>query len=115
MAEKLTKPTVRAHRNRVLKRGIVAFNNRFSSLECSVRDVSESGCRLKSDAARQIPDTFELHVEVDGLWYPCAVIWRRGDEVGVRFSGAPSVAKSKRRQVVAPSTPAKVSLRRKPT
>lgn len=103
-----------ARRSRVLKRGVIAFNQRHSTLDCTVRDVSEGGCRLTSDAHRLIPDTFELLIELDGLWYPCEVAWRRPPQVGVRFTGEPLPSKVRREQHVEQSKqpPVKRSLRR---
>lgn len=92
-----------SRRSRVLKRGVIAFNQRHSTLECTVRDMSEGGCRIASDAHRLIPDTFELLIELDGLWYPCEVAWRRPPQVGARFTGEPQPSKVRREQHVEPS------------
>lgn len=90
----------RSPRRRVLKSGIVCFNNRYSTLPCAVRDISDTGAKISSPNAINIPDTFELHIDLDGLWVQCQVIWRRGDTVGVRFTTAPVVEEPKRKQVV---------------
>lgn len=103
----------RVPRSRVLKRGLVAFNKRFSTVECTVTDFSAAGCKIKSDAARLIPDTFELLIELDGLWYPATAVWRRGNDVGVQFTGTPEPAKSRRVQSVGPTKPSSVRLRAK--
>lgn len=104
----------RSPRRRVLKSGIVCFNHRHSTLPCAVRDISESGAKVSSPHALNIPDTFELYVELDGLWAECTVVWRRSDTVGVHFTSPPKVAEPKRKQVVTVSTAptAKPSLRR---
>ena len=61
----------RSLRRRVLKGGIVAFNDRHSTLPCSVRDVSDMGARLRVTGSVSVPDTFELIIEFDGLEAPC--------------------------------------------
>ena len=102
-------------RSRVLKRGVVGFNGRHSTLECTVRNISESGCAITSDVAKQIPDSFELLIELDALWYPCEVVWRRPPQIGVHFTGPAQPAKQTRVQVVTGMTQApRASLRRKP-
>jgi hypothetical protein len=102
-------------RRRVLKGGIVAFNERFSTLPCMIRDISATGARLRIDGSINAPDTFELIVELDGLEADCEVVWRKGSEIGVRFTSPPRTLTPRRTQVVdALATEHKPSLRRKP-
>lgn len=93
-----------ARRSRLLKRGIVAFNDRRSTLEGTIRDLSLTGCRISSESHPSIPDTFDLLIELDGLWYPCEVAWRRATQVGLRFTGAAEQCRKTRIQVLKPST-----------
>jgi hypothetical protein len=101
-------------RRKQLKAGIIAFHGRHSTLPCCVRDISETGVRLEVESA-QVPDTFELLIELDGLEANCAVVWRRGSQVGVMFTSPPKIRPPKRVQVVTPTLPGeRPSLRRKP-
>jgi hypothetical protein len=105
----------RSLRRRVLKGGSVVFNDRHSTLPCSVRDVSDTGARLRVTGSVSVPDTFELIIELDGLEARCEVIRRDGNDIAVRFLSAPRLAPPKRSQVVNPLAPALApSLRRKP-
>lgn len=102
-------------RRRVLKAGIVAFNERFSTLPCTVRDISESGARIRMDGTLTAPDTFELIVELDGLEANCEVVARTGNEIHVRFVSPPRRVRPHRAQVISALVPtAPPSLRRKP-
>ena len=101
-------------RARTLKRGVVAFSGRHATVECSVRNISTTGCQISSDAHQLIPDTFELLIELDGLWYPCKVAWRKPPLIGVVFTGPTQPAKVTRTQVVLASAPARFRLRRPP-
>ena len=102
-------------RRRMLKSGVIAYNNRFCTLPCMVRDVSATGARLRVDTSVSAPDTFELIIESDGLEASAEVVWRRANELGVRFIGAPRQVAAKRSQVVSATQPAQApSLRRKP-
>jgi hypothetical protein len=105
-----------ARRRRVLKAGIIAFNGRHSTLPCTVRNISATGAHLRMHgSSASAPDTFELIVELDGLEASCTVMWRRGEDIGVRFEGEPRKIAPKRAQVVSAVVPAKAaSLRRKP-
>lgn len=105
-----------ADRRRVLKSGVIAYNGRHVTMTCGVRDFSASGARLLVQGSMTAPDTFELMIELDGLEAPCEVVWRRGQEVGVRFTAPPQPAAKKREQVVSQwaDTRQKPTLRRKP-
>ena len=94
-----------AARRRVLKAGIAASNDRRLTVACTVRDVSATGARLRVDCSLNIPDTFELIIAVDGLEADCQVVWRKANEVGVRFLAAPRMVAAKREQVINPLVP----------
>jgi hypothetical protein len=104
-----------ALRRRVLKAGVVASNDRHLTMNCTVRDVSDTGARLRVEGSLSAPDTFELIIEIDGLEASCEVVWRSKSEVGVRFLGAPRMVATRRVQVVNPLIPPSApTLRRKP-
>jgi hypothetical protein len=100
-------------RRRVLKAAIAASNERRLTVGCTVRDISQTGARLRVEGSMTVPDTFELIIELDGLEAPCQVVWRKGGEVGVKFLAAPRIVAAKRVQVVGPVAPQRApSLRR---
>lgn len=105
----------RGPRRRVLKSGLIAFNNRHSTLQCTVRDVSEGGARLLTSGSINAPDTFELIIELDGTEVSCAVVARSATEVRVKFTGPVRHTTLTRVQVVNATGPkGQPSLRRKP-
>ena len=71
-------------RQRVLKGGKVVINDGFSTFQCTVRNLSESGARLKVASIIGIPDTFDLAMD-DGRKHACTVVWRTATEIGVKF------------------------------
>ena len=105
-----------APRRRMLKGGTICFNERHSTLPCAVRDVSEEGARLRISGSIDAPDTFELFIELDGIWVECEVVWRGRGEIGVRFTSERTKDRPSRTQVLQQqhSNPGKPSLRRKP-
>jgi hypothetical protein len=104
-----------APRRKVLKAGIAASNNRHLTVSCTVRDLSATGARLRVDNMASIPDTFELIIATDGLEANCQVVWRKTNEVGVKFLGAPRIVAARRAQVINPILPTQApTLRRKP-
>ena len=102
-------------RRRVLKGGVVAFNDRYVTLPCTVRDISDGGARLRIEGSITAPDTFELIIEIDGLEAACEVVSRRGNEVSVLFVSPPRKMPPRRLQVVNAIAPVtQPSLRKRP-
>ena len=103
-------------RRRVLKAGVIAYSGRQVTLRCSIKDLSDSGARLHVEGSIAAPDTFELLGELDGMEVACQVMWRRGMQVGVRFTEPPRFNEKKRKQIVDQwiLTHAKPTLRRQP-
>ncbi|MGD2134362.1 MAG: PilZ domain-containing protein [Maricaulaceae bacterium] len=75
-------------RRRALKGAAVWFNDRASTVDVVVRDLSENGCRIKSDAYAWLPKNFELSLGNGAIIEKAEVTWRRDGEVGVRFVSA---------------------------
>lgn len=73
------------HRRRTLKGGRIVINNGYSTLQCTVRNLSETGAKLIVPSIIGIPDGFQLVLD-DGQKFDCAVIWRKDGELGVEFS-----------------------------
>jgi len=102
-----------APRRRVLKGGMVATNDRHLTMNCMVRDLSDTGARVKVEGSVTLPDTFELIIALDGLEADCEVVWRSANEAGIRFLGAPRKSAARRVQTIHPLVPSAPSLRRK--
>ena len=73
-------------RARALKCAKIVFNNRFSTIDCTVRNLSAHGAKLVVGTQIGIPDTFELSLPMDGSNRTCKVVWRKEDELGVEFA-----------------------------
>jgi hypothetical protein len=70
-------------RIRVLKTGLISFGG--STVDCAVRNVSETGAQIELQSPDGIPDRFTLLIKSDGLRHDCRVVWVRGKRIGVRF------------------------------
>ena len=66
-------------------KGRVYFNNRRTSIDCLIRDISTTGAKLTFASAITMPDIVELHIPVKEETRRVQIQWRRGDEVGVAF------------------------------
>src|SRR5262245_10325503 len=81
-------------RKRSFLQGRLYFNNRRSSLDCLVRDISDQGAKLKVSDSIAIPEFVELHIPNKDETYRAKVQWRTGVEIGVTFENdqeAPSI------------------------
>lgn len=72
-------------RHRALKGGRIAINDGFSTLTCTVRNLSESGALLRMSSVVGVPDAFQLILD-DGRSYDCHVVHKSATDIGVSFS-----------------------------
>lgn len=73
-----------SQRRRSLIGAQIISNNGFSTLDCLVRDISDTGARVKVENPISIPEQFSL-VLSDGRSFVATVRWRRVDMIGVSF------------------------------
>ena len=65
--------------------GSVAFNNRWSTMECLVRDMSPHGARLEFAEPAFLPDDLDLIIPLRSYSRRVRVVWRDRRSVGVTF------------------------------
>jgi hypothetical protein len=80
MIENRTTPRLRS-----LLKGKIIYNNRLSTVDCVVRDISGTGARLALSHHTTLPDRFELYVPLKEKTYAAAVRWRGDEDFGVMF------------------------------
>jgi hypothetical protein len=73
-------------RHKTFIQGRIYFNNRLSSLDCIVRDVTERGARLQVAESVAVPDAFELYLPNKDEHFRAQAEWRRGDQIGVSWT-----------------------------
>jgi hypothetical protein len=74
-------------RRTVIKGARIVFNERKSTLDCRVRDMTQEGARLDFSTPQLLPHEFEL--QLAGVpARRCGLCWARGTFVGVRFLDA---------------------------
>ncbi len=75
----------RSPRQRVLKAGKIAYANGSIVIDCTIRNLSDTGARLQVPTSVAIPDRFECVEAASAKRRPATVMWRRGDLMGIRF------------------------------
>ena len=78
-----------AHRRKTVRQKTligakVVFNNMMSVFDCTVRDLSERGARLKLNGPAEVPPAFMLRFS-DGRIRQCKVRRRNALELGIEF------------------------------
>jgi hypothetical protein len=72
-------------RHKTFIKGRILFNNRLSSMDCIVRDISDTGSRLEFSENVVLPDAFELYIPHKDGHFQAQVRWRKGDNIGVSW------------------------------
>ena len=73
------------HRFRTLKRGQIKINGGKSLIDCTIRDLTETGAKLRFENVFPLPEQFELFiVDAKAVW-PARSAWQKGTEAGVEF------------------------------
>jgi PilZ domain len=76
-----------AKRQRVLKAGKIVLDN-LTSIACTIRDVSETGAKVRVDESNAVPHKFRLVILADNTIRDAQIAWKRDGEIGVNFTSA---------------------------
>ena len=72
------------NRRTVIKGARIVYNDRKSTLDCRIRDMSEEGARIDLMTQQLLPHEFELQMAGTPA-RRCGLCWARGTFIGVRF------------------------------
>src|SRR5215211_885439 len=75
----------RAPRRRVLLDGRVIFNNRFSIIECTIRDLSDTGAKVVFQHPTPLPPEVGLEIFKTGESFQARVVRSDGKTHGLMF------------------------------
>jgi len=74
-------------RARSLLTGKIIIGDGRESHDCVVRNLSAKGARVRIAGAVNLPGAVGLLVVKEALLFDAAIAWRRGDQIGLTFSG----------------------------
>lgn len=77
----------RQRRAKVITPASIVFDGGRCTIDCVAYDWSDKGAKLRPTDALSCPDRFTL-IKRTGEQWPCRVVWRRKDYLGVEFEGA---------------------------
>ena len=72
-----------AARKRVLKTGYIIISDKAPKIECTIRNVSDTGASLQVSTTIGIPSSFD--VIIDGARRHCLSVWRTDTKIGIAF------------------------------
>ncbi len=70
-------------RHKSLLQGRIYLNHRRSSIDCTIREATRSGGRLKCSELAALPDAFEIYVPSRDQYFQAKAVWHKGKYVGV--------------------------------
>ncbi len=82
----------RETRKRTFLKGRIVFNGGASSMDCLVRDMSDSGARLAIDETLLLPERFTLEIPQKDRTFTAVLRWRDEDGIGVVLDGEAEAA-----------------------
>jgi PilZ domain len=85
----------KSQRRRVLKTGKIVFNGGRSLIDCTVRNISDTGALLRVTSPVGIPEQFVLYIEADGFQRTAKVVRRTSHGVAVNFKRRAPAASSR--------------------
>ena len=75
-------------RTRMMRNAKLIVPRRSSVISCTVQNITGGGACLRLANTFGVPDTFELTFEHGRTRRACRVVWRTGDQLGVKFEAA---------------------------
>lgn len=72
-------------RDKVIYGGVAQINERGSTMDCVVRNISDQGACVEFDSTARIPDKMTLTIARKGRSFLAKLIWRQANKVGLAF------------------------------
>jgi hypothetical protein len=72
-----------ASRKRVLKGAFIVLSDKAPKLECTIKNMSDTGALIQVSSTFGLPANFDLIIDMHR--HHCHVIWRTDTKIGIRF------------------------------
>lgn len=79
-------------RRRVLKDGKIVSPTLHGALDVRIRDLSATGALIEIPVGTILPATYGFLIVSESKIYPAITRWRRGNRLGMEFTGPPKSA-----------------------
>jgi hypothetical protein len=88
-------------RIRSFLRAQIIFNNRMTTIECIIKNISATGARVALNESLAVPTEFDIYIPQRARNHRARLVWRDKESIGVDFLDEPQDAVS----VTAPAHP----------
>ncbi len=75
----------KTERSRAILGATVIYNNKNSTVECQIRNISKTGARLSISDTVSLPEEFDIEVPQKGKTYRARLCWRDESSAGIEF------------------------------
>jgi hypothetical protein len=72
-------------RARVIYSGVIAYNDRSSTVDCVIRNFSEDGVKVEFENTALLPDEIDLLIAKKSRSFNAKIVWRGETEAGLAF------------------------------
>ncbi len=83
-------------RSRVLKGAKLVGMSNWSLVDCTVRDISETGARIVCGDQFAVANEFRFLIPSANTIQKARVVWRRGELLGIEFIGEKTKAPARK-------------------
>lgn len=80
-----------SRRERTLRSGIVFYGADLLQMPCTIRDISQTGARIRVPPDQPVPDDLQLLEVRAGVVHHAHVVWRDAADAGLCFLSADSL------------------------
>jgi hypothetical protein len=86
-------------RLRCLLTGRIVLDAHTSTMDCTVRSMSEHGARIVASDPFRVPGEFDLAIPHHDEMHHAQVVWRKGDNLGLALSALADHAEAVRHRM----------------
>ncbi len=72
-------------RIRSFLRAQIIFNNRMSTIDCIIKNISATGARVALNDTLAVPTEFDIYIPQRGRSHHAKLVWRDKDLIGIDF------------------------------
>jgi hypothetical protein len=72
-------------RIRSFLRAQIIFNNRMTTIDCIIKNISATGARIALNDTLAVPTEFDIYIPQRGCSHHARLIWRDKDSIGIDF------------------------------
>jgi hypothetical protein len=75
-------------RRRTFLGGVLGFQGRYATLDCTIRNLSDTGARIAVDGATILPDEFDFTITRNDRAWRARLVWRSAEAAGLALCSA---------------------------